>query len=269
MSIPRNAAADGRDRHAVATNVVLCADLRGPRLRLRALAVLLLSGAVTQTACVAPTGHQRSAGFIPPPREAAKNAATEKIKAAEILQLQLPGDSSAALNVTCEVAADGTIEVAGAGRIEVAGKTLDEAQQAIAKALGTMAAAERALELRRHEFYLVSVNVVGEQAALVRVPLKGKLSVRDVLLHKPGLRNKLVWIARPMSGATVQDKILPVDADSIASGEATSSNYYLQTGDFLFVADEPIQGVGRMLDAMVDMIEPTRPSPPAEIQTAK
>jgi len=231
-------------------------------------ALLLLCAAAILVGCGAVASQQRTVGFVPPPREELRAAAaTERIKASDVLQLRLPDDSTATVNAVYQVAPDGTIEVSGSGKVQVAGKTLQEAQQAVRAAVAVSAAAQEAIEIQRSEYYLVAVSADGVKK-LTHVPLKGRMTVLDALKDVPKPGNKIIWITRTMPGQSVKDQVLPVDWEAISRGGSLASNYALQAGDFLFVADEPAKGLGRLYSAVANLFAPVEEPKPQTIGRA-
>jgi protein involved in polysaccharide export with SLBB domain len=230
------------------------------------LALLLLFVTATLIGCGAVASQQRTVGFVPPPREEVRAAAaTERIQISDVLQCRLPDDSTATVNAVYQVASDGTIEVSGSGRVQVAGKTMQEAQQAVRAAVAVSAAAHEAIEIERSEYYLVAVSADGVKK-VTHVPLKGHVTVKDAMKDIPRPSSKIIWITRTMPGQSVKEQVLPVDWEGISRGQSGAFNYGLQPGDFLFVADEPAKGVGRVFSAVANLFAPVDPPPPPNPQ---
>jgi protein involved in polysaccharide export with SLBB domain len=212
--------------------------------------------------CAGPLVHQRTVGFVDPPRDQLQaSLATDRIKVSDVLQLKLADGSTASATVDYQVGPDGSIHLSGHGKVQVAGKTLEEARQAVREALAASSAVQRAFELEHCEYYLVTVTSEGVQD-LTRVPLRGTVTVKDALSGIPRLSSKMIWIARPVpgraagdsTGLSLQDHVLPVDWEGVWRGEDTSTNHALRPGDWLFVADEPAKGVGRLFSALTSML---------------
>lgn len=227
------------------------------------LRILTLCAAFVPIGCAGPLVHQRSVGFVDPPREQLQaSLARDRIKVSDVLQFKLADGSTASATATYQVGPDGAIQLSGYGKIQVAGKTMEEARQAVRDALAAGSAVQRAFELDHWEYYLVTVTSEGVQD-LTRVPLKGTVTVKDAVSGIPRLSSKVIWLARPTPGraavgdlaaSSVKDHVLPVDWDGISRGEDTSTNYALRPGDWLFVADEPARGVGRLFGALTSMV---------------
>lgn len=228
-------------------------------MSIRTAALLFLGLAVSLAGCTAAMDRQGMMGSVEPPREKARAAsASQPIQVSDVLQFRLPDGSAADVATTCQVAPDGTVQVGGSSKIHVAGKTLDEARQAVRLAMGASSAAQRAIEIQRSEYYLVTVAPDGVQK-VSHVPLRGGETALDAineLATSAQLSSKVIWIARPAPGQSVKDKLLPVDWEGISSGGSTATNYALQPGDFFFVADEPAKGVGRVFNAVTALFAP-------------
>ena len=141
-------------------------------------------------------------------------------------------------------------------------KTLDGAQKALRDALA-ISYAVQGFELSPREYYLVRANANGVQKVL-RVPLKEGATVKNALRGAPSLSSKVVWIARQTPGKLGKDQVLPVDWDGISHGQSKATNYALQSGDYLFVGDEPVKGVSRLMGALTAMLNPDVGSRSAE-----
>jgi len=208
--------------------------------------------------CMGPVMHQRQVGFVEPPRDRLQaSLATDRIKVADVLQFRLVDGSTARFNSTCEVAPDGTIELSGYGKVQVAGKTLEEARQAVRDALALGSAIDSAFELDRSEYYLVTVTADGVQE-LTRVPLLGPVPVKQAVHGIPRLSHKVLWIVRPAPDSQFRERILAVDWEAIARNEDDSTNYLLRSGDWLFVAEEPSSGFGRLFNALAALFAPRK-----------
>lgn len=237
----------------------------GPRARSKGwlgVRMLTLCAPMLLIGCAGPLVHQRTVGFVDPPRDQLRaSLATERIKVSDVLQFRLADGSTASATVNYQVGPDGAIHLSGHGKVQVAGKTLEEARQAVREALAASSAVQRAFELDPCEYYLVTVTAEGVQD-LTRVPLRGTVTVKDALSGTPRLSSKMIWIARPVpgraagdsTGSSLRDHVLPVDWESVWRGEDTSTNYELRPGDWLFVADEPAKGVGRLFGALTSML---------------
>jgi len=217
-----------------------------------------------QAGCVSSGAGRLMPGFVEPQRDMVHASESgERIKAADMLQLRLPDNSTITLADTYEVAADGSIEVSGAGRVQVAGKTLDEARQAVRDALAAATATQVAIEIERHDYHVVTITADGVQH-ITRAPLKGRVTVKDALQKTANLSSKVIWIARTNAGSAgnnskaSKDTVLAVDWEGIADGDSSATNYALLPGDFLFVADEPARGVGRLFDAITNLTTASR-----------
>jgi protein involved in polysaccharide export with SLBB domain len=180
--------------------------------------------------------------------------ATDAIKVGDVLQFRLPDDSTASINGVYRVGADGSVELSGSGKVQVAGKTLEDARKTFRDALA-ISYAVQGFELNPCEYYMVRATANGVQKVL-RVPLKEGTTVKDALRGAPSLASKVVWIARPTPGKPGRDQVLTVDWDGISRGDRKATNYALQSGDYIFVADEPVKGMGKLLDAVSAMLNP-------------
>lgn len=206
------------------------------------------------TGC-SPIVHQRSVAFVEPPRERLQaSLTTDRIKVRDTLQLKLADGSAASLNGVYEVHADGSVEIRGYGKVQVAGKTIEEARNAVREALAAAHAAHQAIEVERSEYYLVTVTANGVQD-LTRVPLGGRVTVKEAVRGIPRVQQKVMWIVRPTprAGNPREEQILPIDAEGLLHGSDTSTNFPLQAGDWLIVADEPVSGFGRLFGAVTSM----------------
>jgi hypothetical protein len=134
---------------------------------------------------------------------------------------------------------------------------MDEACKAVHDALAVSMAVDQAVEVFRSEYYLVTVTADGVQNISHR-PVAGKVTVKDALAGAQNLSSKVIWIARPLPGPGVKDQVLAVDWDGISRFDNKATNYELRAGDFLFVADEPAKGVGRVFDAVTSMMTGNR-----------
>jgi hypothetical protein len=237
-------------------------------MSIRRITLPLLVVAATLVGCATPIAHQRTVGFVDPPYERAQaSSALERIKVSDVLEFRLPDDSTATLNGVYQVAADGTIEVSGSTQIQVAGKTLEEAQQAVQEALAASSAVRPAIVVSRHDYFVVTITSESAQT-VTHTPLKDKVVVMDALANVPQLSGKVIWIARPFPGQSLKHQILAIDWEGIAHGNDRTTNYPLRAGDFVMVADEPVQGAGRVFGAVTSMFAPSgQASPPATAST--
>jgi protein involved in polysaccharide export with SLBB domain len=227
-------------------------------MSIRAAALLFLGLAVSLAGCTTTLNRQGMMASMEPPRERALAAsAGDPIKVSDVLQFRLPDGSTTDVTTTYQVAPDGTVQVGTSGKIQVAGKTLEEARQAVRQAVAASDAAGRAIEIQRSEFYLVTVAPDGVQK-VSHVPLRGRTTVKDALTEGAQLSSKVIWVARPMPGQATKPNVLPVDWDGIASDTNSTTNYQLRPGDFLFVADEPAKGAGRVFNAVTALFAPVK-----------
>jgi protein involved in polysaccharide export with SLBB domain len=225
------------------------ADLLFATLVLLSVPLLLTSqiSCASTGAAAAPTY-----GFIEPPKaELAASLAQDKIKASDVIQVKFPDGSKVSATQTLQVAPDGTVEISGRGKVQVAGKTLQQAQEAIQTATAVSGAVEQAIQLAMNEYYLVTVDDNGVKH-FTRVPIKGEPRVRDALA-KMKLSDKIIWITRPDPSRYLRDQVLPVDWESIAHDPNNRTNYPLQPGDWLIVANEPSKGLARVYNAVSGM----------------
>jgi protein involved in polysaccharide export with SLBB domain len=185
----------------------------------------------------------------PPPKELQAKVSQEPLKSMDVVQVKLGGDNTATLTQSYQVAADGTIELTGYGKVELAGKTVEQAQQAIYQTLEAASAAEQAIELSRSEYYLVSVAADGSRN-LTRHPYREGIRVKEAVNDVKDLDHKVLWIARSSPGRTASDHLLPIDWEAVSRGGSQTTNYKLQAGDWLFVAEEPAQGMARLYGAV-------------------
>jgi hypothetical protein len=101
-----------------------------------------------------------------------------------------------------------------------------------------------------YEYYMVRVKDEQVQK-VVRVPLGEGATVKDALKGAPPLADKSIWITRNEPDSPGKDRVLWVDWSGITHGEKDSTNYPLQPGDYLFVADKPGLQLDRMLSGLV------------------
>jgi len=229
------------------------------------LPVLVFCLLVPQSGCMGPMLSQRPSAFVEPPRERLQaELANDRIKVSDVLQFTLNDGTSVNLSGTYKVGPDGDVELSGYGKIQVAGKTMEEAKQAIREVLAAKALVQAAFELGHSEYYLVTVTAEGVQD-LTRVPLAGKVTVRDAVKGIPRLSNKVLWITRPAPGESVKEQVLAIDWEGVSRLDDNRTNYVLQAGDWLFVADEPAHGFGRFFGALTSMLSSRKgdsPEPP-------
>lgn len=228
----------------------------------RALAVLSWLILLATVGCASHPAAAPSAAMIqPPPKELQAKVSQEPLKSMDVVQIKLGRDNTATLTESYQVAADGTIELTGYGKVVLAGKTVEQAQQAVYETLETASAVQQAIELSRSEYYLVSVATDGTRK-LTRLPHREGLRVKDAVKDVKDLDHKVIWIARASPGRTVSDHLLPVDWEAISHGGSQTTNYALEPGDWLFVAEEPAQGVARLYGALTGVFA-ARPAAPA------
>ncbi|NUQ62389.1 MAG: polysaccharide biosynthesis/export family protein [Pirellulales bacterium] len=226
------------------------AALAGTRIS-AALGLVLVAAA--QLGCVSAVRQQPAVAFVEPPRaELEASLAQDRIKASDVLQLRIADGTTATVTQTYHVAPDGTVEIAGQGKIQVADKTIRQAQQAIQKAMAVSEAAEQIVDLSLSEYYLVVVDENGTKR-LTRVPIKGEVNVQGALAHVPGVSRKMIWIARPEPSRYLSEQILPVDWETVSRDAASPTNYALKPGDWLFVAEEPAEGLARVYNSVTGL----------------
>ncbi len=214
---------------------------------------LVIVAITIQAGCVSAIPQHPAVAFVEPPREELEaSLSRERIEANEVIQVRLADGTTASVTQTYYVGQDGTVEIAGHGKIQIAGKTLREAQQAIEQAVAVSESAKQIVELMLSEYYLVTVDESGAKR-LTRVPIKGALTVKDALANVPGVSSKMIWIARPDPSRYLSEQILPVDWETVSREANSPTNHKLKPGDWLFVAEEPAQGLARVFNSFTGM----------------
>jgi len=141
------------------------------------------------------------------------------------------------------VAPDGRINLGTYGLVEVAGMTLDEARQAVETQLShflDQPQVSLSVFAYNSKVYYVITEGAGSGDAVAKFPITGNETVLDAVAQINGLSrlsSKNIWIARPASGESGCDVILPVNWKEITKGAATATNYQVLPGDRVFIAE--------------------------------
>jgi protein involved in polysaccharide export with SLBB domain len=145
------------------------------------------------------------------------------------------------------VSPDGTVNLGMYGLVHLAGMTLPEAKQAVEKHLKAFLdqpeVAVSVFAYNSKVYYVIEDNV-DKGDMVTRLTITGNETVLDALSQVNGLtgmKNKHIWIARPQTGGTATDTMIPVNWQEITAGAATATNYQVLPGDRIFIAEKPPQ----------------------------
>ena len=86
-------------------------------------------------------------------------------------------------------------------------------------------------------YYVIVESPAGDQ--VYRYPCADQVTVLDAVSRIPnfrGIASKKVWVQRPSLNQT-RDKVLSVDWQAIVRQQNTSTDFALQSGDRVYVAD--------------------------------
>ena len=139
------------------------------------------------------------------------------------------------------VGPDGTVNLGTYGSAYVAGMMLAEAKEAVERHLSKyLDDPEVVIDMFAYNsnVYYIITESTGASDQLVRMPFKEGETVLVAIARINGLTevsSKEIWIARPSQGEC--DVILPVNWTDITRGASTATNYSIQPGDRIYIAD--------------------------------
>jgi polysaccharide export outer membrane protein len=164
----------------------------------------------------------------------------------DILEVRVFGKGSDAIpSISGQhlVAPDGTVNLGACGQVSVAGKTLDEARDAIEKAVAQGGESTSVLvgvyAYNSKAYYVVTQDEDTEESVVVRVPITGNETALDAIAHMGGLKalhSTKVWIARPALHGVGSEKLLNIDWDQITHNGSAVDNYRLLPNDRVIIS---------------------------------
>jgi protein involved in polysaccharide export with SLBB domain len=187
-----------------------------------------------------------------------------QVEPPDILQLQILADGplgEASFESTCEkylVDPDGAIELPGGlGHVSVGGKTLHEIKADLERRLAEVVREPRVcvsvFAQNSHVYYVIPQTIDGADC-IYRMPVIGNETVLDAItrVKEPGdVQTKSVFIARPQADRASGDLILPVNWQEVITDPSTATNYQVQSGDRIFIAENRFAAVEAALDQCV------------------
>ena len=147
------------------------------------------------------------------------------------------------LDLQALVEPDGTVDLDDFGSVDLAGMKLAEARRAVEQQLSEHFDDARVtvdVFANNHWVYYVVVQGLSRGDSVQRMPATGNETVLDalaslVLPNPVKMSEAKMWIARPGSGESREERILMIEWSSIAHGTDTSTNHRMLPGDRLFV----------------------------------
>ncbi len=166
----------------------------------------------------------------------------------DVLELSVVGKvSDAAASISGEhlVGPDGTINLGNYGQAYVAGKSVDEARDAIEKAISRHGESLQVVVdvfANNSKTYYIITKGPGAADSVIKAPITGNDTALDAIAQIGGLKSPEsteVWIARPAPNGVGRMKILPIEWDQIARNGSAINNYQLLPRDRVFISQKP------------------------------
>lgn len=165
---------------------------------------------------------------------------------------------------------DGTVGLGVYGSVPVAGLTIDQAKEAIARAIHArldpnVVKLDTVVEnlsvdvlAYNSKVYYVITDRVGLGEVVERLPITGNETVLDAISQVKGLPPEVskrhIWVAR-RCGETQQEQVLPVDWIAVTQKGNTETNYQVLPGDRIYVRADRLRQVDNFFGKVFAPIE--------------
>jgi polysaccharide export outer membrane protein len=158
------------------------------------------------------------------------------------------------------VAPDGLVNLGRCGMVYVTGKTVTEAKLAVEERLtenfDSPQVSVEVVKYNSKSYYVISDQMMAKES-MWRFPITGNETVLDAISRVQmisHISSKTIWVARPSPEGSGHEQILPVDWDAMAHGGATDTNYQIMPGDRIYMVDDKLVAMNRVLGRVADPI---------------